>query len=91
MYSFKKFDLVGILNTTMLLFIFVFAVGYTFGLFLRDLGRAHSISIRDNDTTIRTIENTKLIMFTSHHVIFLYANTVMLVPTANIIELRYAE
>jgi hypothetical protein len=91
MYSSKKFDLVGILNTTMILFIFVFAVGYTFGLFLRDLGRAHSISIRDNDTTIGTIENTKLIMFTSHHVIFLYANTVMLVPTANIIELRYAE
>lgn len=88
LYSEKTFDFNNIFNITLLIAAFVFAIGVTIGLFVRDEGRNHSVSIRDNDTTIRTIEIAKLVMFTSHHVILFYANTVMVVPTANIIELR---
>lgn len=75
-------------NAAALLALFVVMAGFTCGVYVRDKGTIHSVSMRENETTLRTIENVGLILFTSHHVILSYADTVLVVPTANITEMR---
>jgi hypothetical protein len=94
--SLKTYSDIGGLNTrrfynlVAVLTLLVASIGTTYGIYVRDKGGLHSITIKDNDTSIRTIENTRLVLFTSHHIVLFYSNTILLVPTGDIVEIRAA-
>jgi len=78
----------NIYNFGAMIALLIVFIGTTCGVYVRDKGSLHSIVIKENEGMTRTIESARLVLFTSHHVILSYSNTILLVPTVNIAEIR---
>jgi hypothetical protein len=65
----------------------VYAIGNTFGIYVRDVSKSHDLLVQRGPEKTRAISDAKLILFTSHHVIVKIGPTIATFPTADVEEI----
>jgi hypothetical protein len=83
---FVNLTAINILGLMVMLCLFVYLLGRTFGLYVDTDGTPHRIVLRETPNTTRVIGDAKLILFTSHHLIVKVPSEVSTFPTADILE-----
>ena len=77
---------INILGIIVMLYLFVYLVGRTFGLYVDTDGTPHQIIVRETPSTTRVLADAKLVLFTSHHVIIKVQSEISVFQTADVLE-----
>lgn len=86
-YRPKLFTVLNLSATIFMLYFFVYALGITFGLYVREIGGPLQVIIRENNNTDRTINDAKLVMFTSHHTVIFAEDKISTFQTSDVREI----
>jgi hypothetical protein len=76
-----------IISILFLFSLFLYLVGNTYGLFVRDHGQTHDLAIREDQGKSRVISGARLVLFTSHHVIVKVGPSIITLLTADVQEI----
>ena len=83
-YKKELVDFSDLVYLVVIMAFFSASLGKTYGLYVKDFGALHNLTVRDDNSKEQTISGARLILFTSHHLILQTGTTIVTVPTANV-------